>query len=194
MVSLLPLSSLVLFSTNILCSLNCSNDLFFHRAWGDTARGRPSWSSSWLRRFDFIFIVLRAEAVVICCLVTGMCKCIAGFVVYIFFIFVSSDLPCSHFCIDNSTCGCFKGYQLQSDAVSCEGKQNIVVSEDRVMNKDGRCIAVLQKQKKIQGSSSVFCFLKETRKGSNLRLAIFVLIFSFFPLFFCISTTQRLWF
>lgn len=105
-----------------------------------------------------------------------------------FFIFVSSDLPCSHFCIDNSTCGCFKGYQLQSDAVSCEGKQNIVVSEDRVMNKDGRCIAaVLQKQKKIQGSSAVFCFfyfLKETRKGSNLRLAIFVLIFSFFPPFF----------
>lgn len=187
----------MLFSTNILCSLNCSNDLFFHRAWSDTARGRPSWSSSWLCRCDFIFIVLRAEAVVICCLVTGMCKCIASFNVYFFFIFVFSDLPCSHFCIDNSTCGCFKGYQLQSDAVSCEGKQNIVVSEDRVMNKDGRCIAVLQKQKKNPRFQfcALFCFLKETRKGSNLRLAIFVLKFSFFfPLFSLHFTTQRLGF
>lgn len=42
------------------------------------------------------------------------------------FIFVSADLPCSHFCIDNSTCGCFKGFQLQNDGVNCEGKQNIL--------------------------------------------------------------------
>lgn len=33
------------------------------------------------------FIVLRAEAVVICCLVTGMCKCIASFMVYFFLSF-----------------------------------------------------------------------------------------------------------
>uniref|UniRef100_H3C2H5 Fibulin-1 n=1 Tax=Tetraodon nigroviridis TaxID=99883 RepID=H3C2H5_TETNG len=33
---------------------------------------------------------------------------------------VRGNSPCSHFCLDNNTCGCFRGFQLQNDGVNCE--------------------------------------------------------------------------
>ncbi|XP_011611780.2 fibulin-1 isoform X1 [Takifugu rubripes] len=35
--------------------------------------------------------------------------------------------PCSHFCRDNGTCGCFSGFQLKDDGVNCEDIDECVV-------------------------------------------------------------------
>lgn len=72
--------------------------------------------------------------------------------------------------------------------MSCEGKQNIVASEDRVMNKDGRCIAaVLQKQKKskvlVLCFVLFFLFFEGNQKRKQLKaghLCINILLFSLF--------------
>lgn len=64
--------------------------------------------------------LLRDEALDICCCHRN--------VEHASFLSLSSDSPCSHFCKDNGTCGCFKGFQLKNDGVTCEGKQNIFKS------------------------------------------------------------------
>uniref|UniRef100_A0A3Q3VW97 Fibulin-1 n=1 Tax=Mola mola TaxID=94237 RepID=A0A3Q3VW97_MOLML len=64
-------------------------------------------------------------------------------VFFFFFVLLScffADVACSHFCVDNGTCLCFNGYQLQKDGVTCEENCNRCISTLQYCKMTRKCL------------------------------------------------------